>query len=647
MAVGQDEVNVRITGQSSSVDAAMRQAASSVREATAQMRTSFDGITATIGRIQTAFAAIGAVLAGGAIFRDGVKATVDMTRESQLLGRQLGMTATQASVLKLAMGDTYVEQSAMAAATRQITTTLRQNEERFSALGIATRDANGNFRDTFTLMQEVNAKLMEFREGTDRNIEGQKIYGRSWAEVEPMLRLNAEAMAAAEEKAKSLSLVVGAESVAATDRYRAAMNDVGDVVDGLKKAIGDALLPILSELGEWFASIGPAAVRVLREAMVGLSIAFYSLQAAVGIAWDVIREFVERAVVRLLTFADVASKALRFDFGGAREAWARGTEQMKDISDRTAASIEKRWTDARQKVSDAFSRMLDPETAAGRAGGGSAGSSGGGGGSGGKDKGAKYEPTEQADLAMRMSELGTEMAERLKTSMGKVRIELDEEANRAKIEAVLQQYDAMVRGVESTLTPFSQAFQGALAGILNGTQTISQAWSRMGLSIAASIGNMVAQAIANFLKMKLVALVTGRDTALVMVKQNAAAAASAAYKAIVGIPIVGPFLAPPAAALAYAGVLAFGSQIPSARAGFDIPAGSNPLTQLHEREMVLPQKYADVVRGLAEGDGGRGEDGVRLVQINATPMPGGFFVTKDNLAEMLRSTMGADGYRYA
>ena len=38
---------------------------------------------------------------------------------------------------------------------------------------------------------------------------------------------------------------------------------------------------------------------------------------------------------------------------------------------------------------------------------------------------------------------------------------------------------------------------------------------------------------------------------------------------------------------------------PSSAGGFDIPAGVNPVTQLHEKEMVLPAQYADVIRGLA------------------------------------------------
>lgn len=42
---------------------------------------------------------------------------------------------------------------------------------------------------------------------------------------------------------------------------------------------------------------------------------------------------------------------------------------------------------------------------------------------------------------------------------------------------------------------------------------------------------------------------------------------------------------------------------PSGAAGFDVPAGVNPLTQLHEKEMVLPAQYADVIRGLANNGG--------------------------------------------
>jgi len=49
----------------------------------------------------------------------------------------------------------------------------------------------------------------------------------------------------------------------------------------------------------------------------------------------------------------------------------------------------------------------------------------------------------------------------------------------------------------------------------------------------------------------------------------------------------------------------------SAEGGYDIPAGVNPLTQLHEKEMVLPKAQAEVIRGLA-ARGGAGGSGVTV-----------------------------------
>ncbi len=43
--------------------------------------------------------------------------------------------------------------------------------------------------------------------------------------------------------------------------------------------------------------------------------------------------------------------------------------------------------------------------------------------------------------------------------------------------------------------------------------------------------------------------------------------------------------------------------IAHAAGGYDVPKGMNPVTQLHEREMVLPAEYADVIRGGGLGGG--------------------------------------------
>jgi Prophage tail length tape measure protein len=87
-------------------------------------------------------------------------------------------------------------------------------------------------------------------------------------------------------------------------------------------------------------------------------------------------------------------------------------------------------------------------------------------------------------------------------------------------------------------------------------------------------------------------------------------AGAAAYKATVGIPYVGPILAPAASVAAFAGTMAFGNSLPSAEGGWDIPSGVNPLTQLHEQEMVLPKDQANAIRALSKSnsDGGQSQE---------------------------------------
>ncbi len=93
-------------------------------------------------------------------------------------------------------------------------------------------------------------------------------------------------------------------------------------------------------------------------------------------------------------------------------------------------------------------------------------------------------------------------------------------------------------------------------------------------------------------------------------------AMAGAFAAMSAIPVVGPALGVAAAAAAGAFVFGLVKNVASAEGGYDIPAGTNPLTQLHEQEMVLPKQYANVIRRAAEGDGGLGGGGGDTIHYN-------------------------------
>lgn len=199
--------------------------------------------------------------------------------------------------------------------------------------------------------------------------------------------------------------------------------------------------------------------------------------------------------------------------------------------------------------------------------------------------------------------------------------------------------DAQTKASEATsaawqkaFQPISQAFDQSLNGVLQGTQTMQQASGKAAQSIALAYIDAEAKKLVNFVASEAMILAKGvatqagltaatqagiavqtatktaadatgktEDVALGTAQINSSAmrAAAGAYSAVAGIPIVGPVLAPAAAATAYAGVMAF--DILSAEGGMAIPAGVNPMTQLHENEMVLPAHIAQPLQNMIAG----------------------------------------------
>lgn len=172
-----------------------------------------------------------------------------------------------------------------------------------------------------------------------------------------------------------------------------------------------------------------------------------------------------------------------------------------------------------------------------------------------------------------------------------------------------QQTNGLITTFETTLNTITQQ-------IMTRTFTWRGAFNQVMGSMAQSGLRTMSTIATNWIKGLLQMQAQEKAMSLASIHANAMKAGAAAYQAVVGIPYVGPFLAPAAAAVAYAGTMAFAS----AEGGYDIPAGVNPMTQLHEREMVLPQEQADAVRNMAAGGGGGGG-----LVIQAAPLAGGFF----------------------
>jgi len=115
------------------------------------------------------------------------------------------------------------------------------------------------------------------------------------------------------------------------------------------------------------------------------------------------------------------------------------------------------------------------------------------------------------------------------------------------------------------------------------------------------------KAVAEMIKNALIGQQVAKVKGVSEITSNAAVAASAAAASVAAIPVTGWAMAPGVAAATYAETIAWIGSLAVAARGFDIPSGVNPVTQLHQEEMVLPADIANPLRDAIAG-GGMGGD---------------------------------------
>ena len=165
-------------------------------------------------------------------------------------------------------------------------------------------------------------------------------------------------------------------------------------------------------------------------------------------------------------------------------------------------------------------------------------------------------------------------------------------------EALKEQEKANDKFVKEMTKGWADAFVLMANGQLTFGQFFKGAVMEMGQTLEKTLANMAAQWLENQAK----ALAISAETHMQQNYLAAKTAAGEAWSSAAAIPYVGWIMAPVAAAAAFTGVMAFAEQ------GYDVPYGVNPLTQLHQQEMVLPAQYANVIRDIGNGSGGGSGD---------------------------------------
>lgn len=155
------------------------------------------------------------------------------------------------------------------------------------------------------------------------------------------------------------------------------------------------------------------------------------------------------------------------------------------------------------------------------------------------------------------------------------------------------------------VSSLQQGLEGVFSKIGTQIKSVGQLVQGVFQMMAQVAINMLAQIAAKWIAQQILMKIFGKATALGAIAGESAKAGAGGVASMAAAPFPLNLSAPAFGAAMAAAAMAY-APMASASAGFDIPSGVNPVTQLHQREMVLPEAQADVIRGLAGQGGGRG-----------------------------------------
>ena len=123
----------------------------------------------------------------------------------------------------------------------------------FKSLGISIKDSSGHVRTFGEIAPVLADHFARMKSPTERARLGAKLFGKSWAEIVPLLAQGKEALAQATEEARKHGLLTDADTKAG-DRLGDAQQNLAAALGGVANVISRKLAPILAPIVEDFSA---------------------------------------------------------------------------------------------------------------------------------------------------------------------------------------------------------------------------------------------------------------------------------------------------------------------------------------------------------------------------------------------------------
>jgi lambda family phage tail tape measure protein len=294
--------------------------------------------------LKSAVAGFGAAIAGSAVVAGltaVVKTAIDAGDELFNLQAKTGVAANEliaiGNAAKLADVDMGTLGKGLTKLNVNLVKAAEGNEDlsrKFQALGVSVKGADGQVVSSDKALKQIADRFADMPDGAQKAAAAVAIFGKSGAELIPLLNEGSAAM-------EKFTFKVGEDFAARSDLFNDTITELGIKTQGFGLELTDALLPALQSILEVFGDLFDTK-NDWNALFSVIKVGIQSVAAFIFATVKLFDVFIKNAVAAF----QVISKAVQGDFAGAAEIYRTRVGSMIEQAKQDFAQIQKLFTDA-------------------------------------------------------------------------------------------------------------------------------------------------------------------------------------------------------------------------------------------------------------------------------------------------------------
>jgi hypothetical protein len=231
------------------------------------MESAFAGASSVIAN---AFAGLAGAFSVGAMAAM-VKSSIDAADGLSKLAQRTGETVENLARLQYAGSLADVSNEALATSLKKLSKNMAEAAggtgeaaDAFKAIGVSVVASDGKLRSSGDVLNDVAERFAGYEDSAAKAALAQAIFGRSGADLIPLLNAGSQGLKEMGDEASRLGVVISTETAQAAERFNDQMTRVNAALGSIAKQTAAELLPVLNELADSLVDIAKEGVGASR-----------------------------------------------------------------------------------------------------------------------------------------------------------------------------------------------------------------------------------------------------------------------------------------------------------------------------------------------------------------------------------------------